>query len=209
VAAPTDFEGNLIVAGQLYGLLGLARFLDSGSGDASLVHDQKPVSVNSGEAVRASRIVLLSGAQTLSNKTLDSTCQIAAAKGHRFWEQAHAYDPNAGLTSASVFAGIETFTYSIPIMRACNLVQVGVSAKHGSGSPPTDWSLEFYVNESGSPDETFLFLLNASAFANETTIGPPDGGPLGLTNGDRLGMLLTGSSLDAIAAQIALEFETT
>jgi hypothetical protein len=118
-----------------------------------------------------------------------------------------AYDTNAGLTAANVNSGgIDSYSFRIPIPYDCVLVRCGVSAQHIDAGPPGNWTLDIYKNDSASPDATFDFALNASLLTDQTTTGAPST-ELTFVADDRVGMQLSGSSLDGIAAQVVIVLE--
>lgn len=151
----------------------------------------------------------LNQANTLvvQNKTLDSTNHIEAATGHRFWIYLEGDDLASALTQVILkLSGLDSITYPGPVIRACKIVRAGVTIMHAdSTTPPATWTLDVFKN--GASASTMTFNLNASAFADTTTVGTPSAASW--ASGDRIGAKIRGTSLDAAVCRVAIEMETT
>lgn len=207
MAAPLDTNGNAVVAGQQYVQVATARHIDTTNAKAQLVTEGFAERIGTGEALKVSDVATVASVQTLANKTLDATCAIQDAKGHRFWVHLAASDLNSGLTQVVVpIGGIDSITYPHAMMRACKIVRASVVAMHADAtSPPATWILDVFKN--GVSASTFTFNLSGSFFVDAVTHGAPSAASWAA--GDTWGVKVRGTSLDAIVARIAIEFETT
>lgn len=189
MAAPLDSEGNAVVAGSLYSLLGAAQHLDSVGGTTTLLAGRSPVRVASGQLAKATNLVTLAGAQTLTNKSLASTTNnlgdTGGCKGRLLNLTIDTENFGAAVTVENLYLGGHVTTGGgFPMWYAhdaLRIIRIVVAAKHYSGAGVANWTLYPIVNGGYTSNVSYSMLVPGgtdNVTAANLNVSIPSGGSL-------------------------------